>query len=1011
MVTLPQDAAAARIPYTLRGSDTLSSIAARFAYPQPADAVATLATDNGAMPDVLVAGIEISVTAGGQTAQTRTEAGDSLDDVLERLDAQVPAITMADLAASIADTADLLLADGLFLCPSAVLGAAASQPSGIPATYGVTADAFGQANQALRGLVASGVELTVTAAEGSPVRIATGVDDTLNSAVARFAAAGVRTSVSQIIAENPDAALFRTGAPALLPPTPAVLIANLGAAGSGPFAQPVFALTVGLWLQRPDNLVSPEFRTPGHDGVVERGASLIPAPVSPQYQNATGVSLGAFAESFLTVFPQLRLGTGRVGGVPSELWVVAFTTGGITDFTVAPGVAIPGGKIWPRYFAIRPLYQELIHRSVRLQLVQPDGTLVEAERATDLQGIDVEVWAERFLEAVDLFLSAPYGPALQTAAPAALTSVLEGKRMLVEGVAAGLGPVLQLSDPLVAQGQAAAAAELEQHLGTSLSKAYDTDVLVQYDAAVESAWISGSLLPARMDGEARIPDSGSVGADPGYSLTNAKTPLAQASSFVTFLMSVDDVETTTDVPIDPEYELTHLEFRIQPIAVDPQTTYDASDWLTFVPTLAGTAKPAVVHTELGAATVPVPLRYYPAIPVFKGQSATPAAATPTLDTAAAWRHAVAYSHEHAAQDEVLLRTFYNLSDDGTASRLAEAEPPDVAAALAVYQNAADALWQLLGHYADPKTGDADAAANAAASFARLAGAVAAAWQRYWPAVDGAGENTAEVPTTTTFGFRVRLTYSGQVIESLELEALQAQPGPAGQWPFAVYTAPSGRVVDLGQGSDQDGLRVYPFPTQDPVPAAAWAGIRLEWRGLSTATTQNAGAEISVERNRLLLPPLQGQKPIPTSDAFVFSTGVVSASSLATPLVQWSEPFDITALGSTVEAALGAALQELFGAAMDGLPVTIQLSYGFQLVAAAGGDTEGLRTVLPVAFYPDQSLSAGTAGELAGVLTAWQQVQNPQTTGGAWIIALTQVSQLPITDRRPLLTLRELVYSL
>lgn len=1010
MVALPADASAARIPYAIQSPDTLSSIAARFAYPQPAEAVTLLAADNGAMPGVLVAGVEISVTVGGQTAQTVTRAGDSLDDVLARLDTQVAAVTMADLAAAIADTENLLLAGALFLCPPAKLPSGATTPSGIPAAYGVTAAVFAQANQALRGLVAAGVELEVPDAAGRPVRITTGADYTLNSVVARFAAAGAETSVSQVVAENPDAALFRAGAQALLPPAPAVLTAELGDIGSGPFAEPVFALTVGLWLQRPRELVSPEFRTPEGDGVVERGASLIPSPVSPRYQDATGVSLDAFAESFLTVFPQLRLGTGRVGGVPSELWVVVFTAGGIALLDVTPGVAVPGGQTWPRYFALRPLYRELVHRSVRLQLVQPDGTLVEAERATDLQGIDVEVWAESFLAAVDLFLSAPYGPAVQAAAPAALTSVLESKRSLVEGVAAGLGQVLQLSDPQAAQGRLAAAAELEQLLGVSLSKGYDTDVLVQYDAQVESAWVAGGLLPARIDGDPRIPDPGGVAADPGYSLTNAKTPLDQSRSFVTFLMSVDDVETTTDVEIEPEYALTHMEFRIQPIAVDARTTYDASDWLTFVPTLAGSARPETVHTDLGAATVPVPLRYYPAIPGFKGQSATAEATIPTLADAAAWRHAVAYSHEHAAQDEVLLRTFYNLSDDGGAARLADADPPDVAGALAVYQNAADPLWQLLGYYADPGAGDATSAANAAASFAQLVAAVAAAWQGYWPAVDGAAQRAeAEAPTPSTFGFRARLTYSGHLIESLVLEALQAEPGPVGQWPFAVYTAPSGRVVDLGQGSGEDGFRVYPFATEEPVRAAAWAGIRLEWRGLSTASAQNASAEISVERNRMLLPP--GQPPIPTSEAFVFSTGVVSAPSLATPLVQWSDPFDITALGGTVEAALDAAFQQLFGDAMDGLAVTIQLSYGFQLVAPAAGDPEGLRTVLPVALYPDQTLGAGTAGELAGALAAWQTAHNPQTAGGAWIIGLTQFSQLTTTDRRALLTLREIVYSL
>ncbi|MDY7092720.1 MAG: hypothetical protein SX243_07080 [Acidobacteriota bacterium] len=1011
MAAFPTDADALRVPYTLRSSDTLSAVAGRFAYPEAAEANTQLATDNGAMPDVLVAGVQISVTVIAGTAQTTTEAGDSLDDVLGRLQAQVSSIDMGDLASSIADTTDLLLAGGLFLCPPALLPAAATTPDGVPGVYTVSAESFAQANQAVRGLVASGVQLTADDPQGNAVQVTTVADDTFNAVTARFAAAGAQTSPGQIVSDNSSAALFRSGAQALLPPTPFTLTADLGTVGSTPFPGPVFALEVALQLQRPRKLVNPEFRTVDRDGAVERAESRIPSPVSPQYQGATGVSLDAFAASFMTTFPELRLGTGRVAGEPSELWVVVFTTGGVTDFTVAPGVSVPGGLTWPRYFAIRPLYTELIHRSVRLEEVQADGTLVPAVRDTDLQGIDAEVWAESFLAAVDLFLAAPYGPALQAAAPAALTSVLESKRQLVEGISAGLAPLLQLTDSQAAAGRAAAEEELAQHLGISLSKGYDTDVLLQYDATVASAWTAGTLPPARLDGDARIPDAGGVGADPGYSLTNAKTPLAETSSFVTFLMTVDDVETTTDVAIDPEYELTHLEFNIQPVAVDPQTTYEASDWLTMVPALAGADKPAVMHTDLGSATVPVPLRYYPATPVLKGQQAAADIADPALDQAPDWRHGVTYSHEHAAQDEVLLTTSYNL-EDGAGELMAEDDPPDVAAALAIYQNAADDLWQLLGYYADPSAGEATSAANAAASFAQLVGDVASAWQGYWAAVDaGAGAVTEDAPASASFQFRLRLTYSGETIESLVIEALQAQPGPVGQWPYATYTAPSGRVVDLGQGSGQGDQRVYDFPTDEPVPAAAWAQIGLEWRGLSTATQQNASVTLSVQRNRELLPP--GQPQIPTSEAFVFSTATVSAPGLATPLNQWSEPFDITSLGATVEAALQAAFQQLFGDAMDGQPVTIQLSYGFQLVAPGSGDPEGLRTFLPVALYPNQTLDNTTAATLSQALAAWQQAQSPQTAGGAWLIGLTQFSQLSSTSgsHRALLNVQEMVYRL
>jgi hypothetical protein len=127
------------------------------------------------------------------------------------------------------------------------------------------------------------------------------------------------------------------------------------------------------------------------------------------------------------------------------------------------------------------------------------------------------------------------------------------------------------------------------------------------------------------------------------------------------------------------------------------------------------------------------------------------------------------------------------------------------------------------------------------------------------------------------------------------------------------------------------------------------------------------------------------------------------------LCTWPERIDITALGTTVEAALAGAFQALFGSTA-GLPITVGILYGYEIVPAAGGG-EGLTTYLPVGLYPNQQLGPGTATAIANAVAAWQADNQPATQGGEWVLSLTLFSQIDPSAQRPLLALERLVYRL
>lgn len=987
----------------LRDGETLDLLAPRFAAaPGPAtgpgSAATNLAAANLELPDTLTPGVSITVTVGGTSYQTTTVPGDSFASVLARLGA---AVTLAELIAVIGGQPGVLQTGAVLVAPLALMPAGGLTPAGVPARYGVAAAAFGEANLALAGLLAPAIPLR---SPDGAVTVTTAARDTLNAVVARFAAAGVQLSVAQLLEANPTAPLFVAAALALLPAAPAYLSAVLPA-GAGPFAAPIFPLTVALRLQRDEALVDPQFRVAGGGGPTARADSTVPAPArTTGPAGAQSETFDQFAATFETALPNLRLGTGKTEATEADLWVVDFGASGIAQLDVGPSVPSPSGALWPRFFALRPLYNDLVSRTVVLPVVRPDGTLVEASEATSLQGIDVELWARRLLADVDRFLGVPYAPGAHGVAPAALDRVLAAKQALMQAIPDGLAPVLQLPDSGVASGQLAAAEALAQQLGIQLSRAYATAAIVQYAATVRSVWTTSSTppLPARVVGQPTP-----LTADPArtYSLGGAKTSLDRASSWVSVLLSVADPAHHANVSLDLDYAITDVEFDIA--AVAETAGYEASSWLSLLPPITYDDHPASVAAQLGVAKVPIPLRAYPALPALLGQTAAPTFAgpgVPTLAQAKLWTFGLTYSHEHADQDEVIVTARYNVAPPPSDLRLAA--QPDVASALARYIGAADRLWALLAGFTEPG-GDPTVLANASASFATLVDEVTTAWRAHWSgaSLDAPAPRSLAALAEVSYALVARLIHSEEepsYLKTLALTSQQASPGPTGAWPAAWARLPGGEQVALLPGPAVDGTVLYQFPETPRLLAGEWPEITLEWDRIDAVTHQNARAQVQVRRNHELLPGVE------TTEGFVYRTPTVDAPDVVTPLNAWTDPIALT--GSTVTAALQTAFTTLFGAAL-GAPITVGMFYGYALVPAPQLPSGGLITYLPVALFPDQALSATTADQLAAALDVWWRANQPAVANGSWVFSLTTYSQVDPNNRHPLLSFERLVYAI
>jgi LysM repeat protein len=1010
----PTDTSTVSVPYTIRSTDTLNGIASRFNYDTSVTSAATqLATRNENMPGTIMPDISLVITVGGTPYTVNTGAGNpSFASVLASLQTQIASATLQDIVNAIGSTTGDLNPGGLFICPPAKFQALTA-PSSINSTYGVTAGAFALANAAMQGIIAPQITLKDTTGKKT---IQTQTNDTFNSLITRFADEEVQISANEIADANMDIAFIISGALAFIPPAEISFTVNIGQ--GGPYAAPITPLQTSLRLIRPDALISPDFKTATKSGPVEMVESDFPAPTTNPDENTDGLNLNDFIAAMKIALPDLRVGTAQVNGVVQDLWQVDFDDNGIKQVTLN-GATTVNSEPQPRFFALMPLYQHLVTRTVPIASLNADGTLEEVLNNISYQGIDVELWARRFVEDMDRFLTGTYATTIynDTNIRTQLTTVLNAKNALVTAIASGLNTVLDIPDPDKTAALASAVNAIEQQLGVSLSKTYEATVLIQYNSTVDSAWQSNpALLPAELYGDGTIAKAPSGPDVPALTMIAAKTNLAEASSYVNFLMMLDNPALHKDVSGLFNYGISHLEFNISTIGV-PEN-YNASDWLTFLPVLAGLEKPSALSgTDPGAVDVPIPLRNFPDLPKIVTQSAVQSAIDGTQDVSelALWNYEFAYSHQHAEQDYVYIRADFNLKQPDVLGE-EETDPKDLFTELAQYMYVVDPLWNLLNGLQDIKKkspAEVTDIENAVKTFAALSANISEYWttRLLQDSINsGSGD---DLVAQFSYSLNARVSYRSDTnVDTLTLNLITAQPGPNNTWPVVfVYvpefefdgnSQPVGMYVPMTVQSQSAAQTIYQVPSIYNVPSS-WPQFKIVWTDLNLSGIQNARTQMNVLRNQDLITNVK------TNPAFIFSTDTVVAPAVVTPLNTFGLPVDITTLGADASTALDACFKALFGSTVytQNQKVTMELSYGFTLVPPSGTDP-GLVTYLPIGLYADQLLSASTADDLNSAIQTWKSINNPAETGGEWVFSLKLYSQQ--TDNiQTLLNIERLIY--
>lgn len=605
----------------------------------------------------------------------------------------------------------------------------------------------------------------------------------------------------------------------------------------------------------------------------------------------------------------------------------------------AEGSPKPGVDVPPRCFALAPLYGQLVTRQVDIKSVDANGTLGDAAVAATFTGIDVELWARRFLGDLDHFVSIFASMELdgRSELGTMLARVVDSKRAVASAIADQLKGVFDYSpcdtecDPDYRKGLQAARDALTQQLLVSLVKGYDTPAVLQYGTGVSRA----------------TAESKHQGSIPG---------------------SID----------------AHGHSSVPPESVQARPA-------------AGS------DTRQGTSRMPAPLRIHPPPPVLAEQMASPTFDLPIdLQQLSLWTYTLVLAHEFAAQDRALVTTEFNLTVrpppapcfdlfDVLAQYVSVADQLWLLLSRAqgsasigdnAFTNAARTFADLAARVAvhwrirspqDKGSGEPESDYVAAKSHTF-------------------GVRIAYSPTDGTIESVSFIREPPQADSPMWPEVDVLSPDGSSVALVAQPSAPSSLAAVF---VPKQGMVAPAFALQ--TLRLTWNGLNV------SALQNVRSRVSVVRNEDLAYDPLHPENVTPaTNPAFVFRTPELVAGTRVAPWIERSHPLEMKGanLPAALENAVQTLFPP--DSLIANTRATWQVDYSYELNngdASAGGSPP-IMVRLPVGLYPDAPL-AGVAQTLAGVAQEWMATHQPAIDGGSWMFNVVLHSGLG-SEAHPLL---------
>jgi LysM repeat protein len=830
----------------------------------------------------------------------------------------------------------------------------------------------------------------------------------------------------------------------------------------------IFALRVEIEIHRSPDLMDDNFRdVPTCSAVTSFTQPNLRQDTARATEEDPPLSLRDFAIEIQTAFPELKVlsGTPEAGhSEEHELWIARFanTPDGITfDIT---------NRGNPLYFAIKPLSKDLITRNDVTTFLYQSGSFIGNAPTTrgSFPGVDLDLLASNFLQAVDQFLSAGYATAAwalekrMPSPPAAdpctqkapYETLLNAKKAIASAASLHLASVFEdqayTPDQLKeAQGQ------LEQQILIQLSNAYTINTVVQFNVCVRSK----TGKPANLFGKPVKPDVPQATADENrdpYSLSGSKIALSvseqtsctqpgASNSYLTFMFTARSPEDRSYFVLPLVYEVNALEHDIADVPQIPG--YTASSWLSFVLPFEA----AGIDPSLGQLAIPVPLRAYPTAPSLMDHQAEPQEkqfgpdalrlmnGPEELEKAKQWKYRFVYDYRGAGQDTIHSNVRLNVAQSSLkASMFRDEEDPDLFAALVQFSQAYPAILEDLDKYLLIGAND-DKAWSALRSFAWLVCRTGNAWTRWEQDRLSYGDLFLAQPE-----YEFEITQSPYVppssVDTDTEERLKVTVDLKSDMPEFPVVEIEGYDPVPPPGPDETGKISFLYIRKEdpPQPEPKYLGyeegvakttrtVQLENK-LDVLKEENAWAGISVIRNQHLDP---GETREVNPD-FIYKTPIIRFINVVTPLLDPAVEINIAEFtpppaGGPQEVSLKTYLSNFFRVFFREVPVvsgatrtiTLGCNYRYDLQPPSGSESDAMRVLVPVFLtlpYPfqipqDWDPDQGNFVNLvAESITDWLTRNTPSSDGARLYFDLSLFSSLS-DSKLPVLRLRKLYLSI
>jgi LysM repeat protein len=995
--------------YTAASSDTLTKIAAKFG--ATPEAILDLNAD---IPGLLASGQTIKDTTSGKSVVTIT--GDTFDTVIARFKTEEGVtVSPAQLAGDVATQESLIIAGSLWICPP-MRGDAhglntALSLQGLATAYNTDSNTLGVANAAAIGFLASGVAVTI----GS-VTVTTNGSTTLNALVNAVTPIGLGLDdVIIAIAATPNLIASSASVVPVPPPSP---LGN-GAIIAPHFVAPVFQLTMEVVTARVDAYIDPDFKT-----VRSVSTSIYGVPPEPDQENAgTSYTFTKFATDLQAAIPGLHVATGdpvTEGDSPnlSTFWGVNFGS------SAGPAITYTfNGGSNTQYFAIPPLSTALMGGTVPIQPYISGQGLVGPTQSQTFQAVDLDVWLNTFLGAIDVFLSPPYAVPAFALDPTDTVQVVQQKGPLAQAISNRLQYVLQVT-PQGSMDDAKAA--IYQAMLTELSSAFTVDTLVQVPVTVDSPYTDPLAAP-RLSGKIAMADNGAPSGDQSpstlpsaYSFSTAKVALTKPGSTATFLFSVKSPADHREANLNLQYDITELEI---PDPTSIMGDYEGSSWLKFILDIETSG------STIGEIDIPIPLRSYPSPVTLLSQSAKQSVAEPaSAADLLGWDFGFIYQHDDAEQDTPLVAITFNAAG----GPVAQAAPGSslnlnlIFAALAQFMAVYPVLKDDIATLPSVVPGTQNPTALAAVqTFRTLVDDVVEAWYKTLFAA-------AFNPPPVTYYYQMQKdqaidgTLTTLTITSVDPNSGQAVKNPTVLWPdvyitdqktklalvssddlHAVYNYPANIpastpliqefIYTWGQTGESNSLPAA-SPAQVPDGLVAVAPQTFTFKDVNIIAQQNGRAGVSITRNLVLVRDRSTGQAISTNSAFIYQTPLTKFTSNAIASNYAGNDMTIGYPPNTIAKSLGDFFNALLNSentwsSGDTINIRFSAAYSYALATSDGGGSGALAALVPIMLVPSYSfdpttdyktdISTSFVNQVEAVITEWQKISQPSTTNGAY----------------------------